>query len=479
MLRYTARNLHADGIMQSVMSLQGVELFFWGQNRFASVVPLLTGVIVDPDANLFGGLLLNALSFHGLLLLLARMGTSTVAGDRRWSSTLVLFVALEAVVNLVVVPYQVYTIALHTQPYSLSWLLAVGGFLWWCRPHRAFRVAAAALVGVAVGLNPSVALGALFLALVRAVRTGCWRPWAAFAAVWAAWFAVWFWLAARYGRTDAVAPGMAGSYYGFEVGRFAEGFGRSVEAIVGAFASGWLVLIAGLCLLGILASDRRAQRALLPRFALIGLFCLGYTALFAGNGWVAANQYPVRYFFPVLLAITLGFTAPIVAAALRLADGRLSPPAARRTALIAAGTVGVAAVAGPITLPTDADILGDVRATADYAASHDVPFLAGNYWVVWPALYLTMSDGRPGLAANYKAGGDPARYPERLDLVLATGHRPLALCLNDSAAGCVADLDRWTRPGWSAEPDGTCPIADPPAYADSTVSSCIVLGFAG
>ena len=33
-LRYTAAYLQADGVMQALMSVQHVDLFFWGQDRF-------------------------------------------------------------------------------------------------------------------------------------------------------------------------------------------------------------------------------------------------------------------------------------------------------------------------------------------------------------------------------------------------------------------------------------------------------------
>ena len=64
------------------MSIQDVDLFFWGQNRFAAFVSALASPIANPDANLFACLLINAVSFHVFLLLLAYMGTWLVSGTR-------------------------------------------------------------------------------------------------------------------------------------------------------------------------------------------------------------------------------------------------------------------------------------------------------------------------------------------------------------------------------------------------------------
>jgi len=36
--RYTTAHLQGDGVWQSVMSVQDVDLFYWGQDRFFAVV---------------------------------------------------------------------------------------------------------------------------------------------------------------------------------------------------------------------------------------------------------------------------------------------------------------------------------------------------------------------------------------------------------------------------------------------------------
>lgn len=478
-LRHTGPNLHADGVMQSIMSLQGVELFFWGQNRFLSVVPFLASPITDPDANLFACLLLNALSFHALLLLLAWMGAHVVTGRRTWPDVLLLFLMLAATTHLVVVPYQLYTAALDAQPYSLSWLLMLGAFLLWKRPRGGAWVAAGAAAGLATGLNQSVVLGAAFLALVEAVRHRRWRRWAWFGTLWVGWIAAWFVLAVRFGRTDAVAPGMATSYYGFDPSQFVDGLGESVRAVVGAFTPGRLIALGVVAGLSLTVLDGARRIALLRRFGLLALFGLGYLLVFAGNPWIAANHYPARYFFPVVLGVVISLAAPIAAALTVLARRWAARPAGRAVPVVVAAALAAAALTGPLTVPARSWIFQDVRPTAEFASAGDVSFVAGNYWVVWPLTDRLLAAGRPALAANYKAGGDPDRYEQRLDALLAAGTAPQALCLNDSADSCVAELDRWTRPGWQVVPHADCPVAEPPPYADTAQRACLMLTFTG
>ena len=127
--RYTADNLQADGVLQSVMSVQNVDLFFWGQNRFASVVAFLASPVADPMLNLFLCLLINAVAYHALLVVVSWMGVHLVAGRRNWQCTLLLFLVLTAVTHTIVTDEKLYSLTLESQPFALSWTLALGSFL--------------------------------------------------------------------------------------------------------------------------------------------------------------------------------------------------------------------------------------------------------------------------------------------------------------------------------------------------------------
>jgi hypothetical protein len=351
----------------------------------------------------------------------------------------------------------------------------------WKRPPRRsswpWFAAAATMAGVAVGLNQSVVLGAGFLAVVEAVRRGRRRHWLLFLAVWGMWVAVWILLAARFGRTDAVAAALSGSYYRFDPGQWLAGVERSARAVMGAFSPGPLAAVGAAATLACLVLDRPRRSALLRRLGMLTVFCLGYLVVLAGNPWVAANQYPARYFFPVLVGVVVGLSAPIAAAAVLLGRRWAGRPVVRALPIVAVTAGCIAGFAGPLTLPAQAWIFADVRDTERYAIDADAAFVAGDYWVVWPLAHRLLADGHPVLAANYKAGGDPARYPARLDQLVAAGVRPRSLCVNDTIAGCRAELDRWTRPGWVVVPAVTCPVAEPPPYAPTSAGSCRVLEF--
>ena len=93
-LRYTVDYLQADGVQQSVMSVQDVDLFFWGQNRLPHSSLRWPAPVADPETNLFVCLVVNAIAFHVFLLLVASMGTSLVSGTRSVAATAVTFLVL-------------------------------------------------------------------------------------------------------------------------------------------------------------------------------------------------------------------------------------------------------------------------------------------------------------------------------------------------------------------------------------------------
>ena len=274
-LRYSARYLNADTIMQSIQSVQNVDLFFWGQNRFASVVPLLASPFANPEVNLFVVLFLNSLSFHGLLLLVSYMGTPVLAGDRSWVATMVVFLVMTAVSNAVLFARTLFVMSLEAQPFSLSLLAALGAFLLWKRREWWSLLSAGALVGLAVGVNPSVVLLIAVLSGVEMFRRRQWTRWLGFGLVWFVWAGVWLWLSREYAGTVGPIPALEFSYFGFFPDQFVNATATAVASVTGALAVGpvaAMVAISSLAVL-LLGPDRRA--ALLPRFAIGVLFCIG------------------------------------------------------------------------------------------------------------------------------------------------------------------------------------------------------------
>jgi hypothetical protein len=460
------------------MSVQDVQLFFWGQNRFASVVPLLASPIADPLVNLFLVLLINSLSFHLLLLILSWMGARVVAENRTWTTTLVLFLVMAATAHAVLAPDKLHVLALEAQPYSMSLGLTLGAFLLWKQPQWWQFGLAAVMVGIASGLNPSTVLIAAFLAVVEMMRRRQWVRWPLFGVAWVIWFGVWVKLAEWYPGNTGAMPEVDQDYFGFAVDQFVGAAPQSLASIAGAIRPIRFVVVVAIACMSILLLSRARRAVMLPRLFLAILFCTLYWAVFTGNSWVAANLFAVRYFAPVVLLVIVILAAPTAGALLALP----LPRRAESTRAVAVGVAGLACAAalfGPFVTPAQAWELQAGKESADYVEANDITFLAGYYWALLPIELQALENGRHAVFfTSIKSDGDPAQYAAALDRELAESDGPpRAMCVNDDVSACLIYLEYWTRPGWQQIP-GECPAPDISArHGAPPVPGCKLLEF--
>jgi hypothetical protein len=477
--RYTASFINGDGVWQSVMSVQNVDLFYWGQDRFFAILPLLASPIADPTANLFVLLVINALAFHALLLTICYLGLDAIADPPSRRALVVAYLVMAITAQVAIAPATIYAFALEASPHSTAWLLALWSYQLFKRRTLAARVVAAALIGVSVGLSPQALLLVALLALVEAVRHGHWRSWIVYGALWASWLVIWMLLARIWGGNAGPLDPASVAYFSFSRSALTNGAAQSVTNIVGAYRI--LPLIAGIILAALaLLMVRDRWAGLMPRWSLAIAFCGTFWAVFTANTWTAMNGYNVRYYFPVALLPIVAVAVPITAAVLVV---RVPGPARVRqlaAPVAAAALLAVVLLAGPLQSPADSVVLRQTQATADMVRSADVLFVSGYYWDMWPVLHQALADGRDAhFVAGPKSGGDPDEYRAALATALASGTMPTAMCLNDTIEVCRTYLAYWTGAEWEAT-DRTCPVPPPEQLLGSPpVPQCRILQVTG
>lgn len=477
LVRYAAPYLTADGVEQAVMSVQDVDLFYWGQNRLVPVVSWLASPISDPSVNLVVCLLLQAFVFHLLLLMLARMTTPMATGGDSWAGTAVVFGALVLAAHAALAPPTLYAFALEGQPYALSFLCCLGAFAWWRRGTLLATAGASGLVFLMLGVNPSALLLLATLAITAWLRGGSFWRWSGLGAVAIAGFVVWTYLAGV--RADVLPPGEADlGYYDFSLERYADGMPATIHAIGNSLRLPWILPLAAVAVVALLLlSDRRRRVFLLPFTVGAGVVG-GYCLLFSLNFWVAANGWHFRYFALAHFLVLLTLALP-VAAALWTVLQRASPAPRRRLAVATAGVLGVAtlaALAGPVADPNDAPVLRAVEPTAEWAANNDVRFYSGHYWSMWPLQLHGLEDGRDAAyVTGLKSGGDPDSYRRAFDEERRAGRTPRAICVNWTAEECIGHLTLWTDEGWVEVPEACPAPPDEPSLMYPPVRGCLVL----
>jgi hypothetical protein len=397
--RFHARE-QGDSIIPVLVSLQRWTPFYWDQERFGMLLPLLALPIRDPLWNLLLQRGLTVLAGLAAVVLLARH----VLAGRDWP----LAGALAAGTILLAPPAWLFEY-LGDQPYGLSLALGLAGLaLAEPRPgqpaagdgvpfparRHPWRVAGGLLlVLLAHWVNAATGVLLGVLALARAAEDLLEGEGAAA-------------VGARL-RVDAglLATGLVAGQVGIQLHPFLTGnplrlptgflplaswpgAWRAIGASALEEQRGWLAwlgvtALAGLALLS-LPSLRASRRAALTRAGALLAAALGYAAFAGALRWVADNQSHWRYLVPSAVLLHL--------AALSLLAEPLSRAARLARPALAAALLGLPLLAllagGP---PSPALVRADLDAVAG-RWTEDVlearcDLVAGDYWTVWPAVW--------------------------------------------------------------------------------------------
>jgi hypothetical protein len=381
---------HGDSIVPVLVSLQRWTPFYWDQERYGMLVPLLATPLRDPLLNLLfqrGALVLAGLA---AVVLLARH----VLAGRDWP--LAGLLAAGGLVAAAPAPWLFEY--LGDQPYGLSLLLALAGLAVaepggegrrpWPRLAGGF-----VLVALAHWVNAATGILLLTLAVGRAavdrfegepapaVRARLWVDGALLVAglvVGQVFLRLW--------------PVLTGFPLRLHVTMLP--LAELPAAWAALFANAWrdagwwaAVLLfaaaAGLWLLSLPPLFEHLPGAILRASVLLA-GALVY-ALFAGSlRWVQENAFHWRYLAPSALLVHLAVASLLAEPLARV------PRLARPAALVALALVPAAALAvyGPpsfVRVRADLDAVAG-RHTADVLAA-GCELIAGDYWTVWPAVW--------------------------------------------------------------------------------------------
>ncbi len=385
---------HADSLVPVLAGLTSWTPFYWGQDRYGMLIPLLALPVRDPAWHLLlQGFLTMALSTWGLVLLVRVL----LQRGLPWTPA----AALVLILLLLLPPAEeVRFNILWVQPYLLSFGLALSAVALVHWGGSARLLGAAVLFLVAAWVNVSVAMVVVPLVLWRAVVTDsprlglarlhfaltclCLLAFATYASVRLSWA-----VPLPHTPTELV-PLAAWSAAAGALLREASSYGK-VRA--------WVGVALGLAALGLLALcvarvRRNAQPVLMAACGLVLTAAVSF-AVAASSRWVAHNQYSVRYLIPslVLLEVACCLLATLPALAL---DTDQRP--ALSWASVGAVAIALLVAVGP---PSHAAVLrafesrwgNQARDVIAARATH----VTGDYWKVWPTVfYASCLLGTPG-----------------------------------------------------------------------------------
>lgn len=432
-IAYAPDFINADTVLGSIMSLQNVTLYFWGQNRLLNILPFAVSWITDPQSNLLALLYLASLATFSLLLLLALFARRAVAG--RSDLVLPVFAALSATYLLVASPHGIYLMSIAHPEYALALLLAGAGVyvVWFAAIGAPARLALAVPpVLLAIGLNPATAIPlSLTLAVASLYRRRISGPDAILFAIVVGGFVGWSAVSRLHGSE---------SYNAFSADDMAGKLARATGSIAEMAQPSAVAALALALLAGLAVRRWRVRRgpgvdptpAAIPAVAALCLFGALWFLLFSTNRWVEMNAFSSRYFIPVAFAL-------VAVAAIGWA-GVLRDVAPRIRAAIVVPLVAAAIIvtATPIRPITDFVVF---RTVAPLPRSPSGLY-AGDYWRAWPAVFRDLMAGHEAYGLTYRGEGNQKAVRRHVRAELATRGTFTLLCIGDPVEACAGEAGR-------------------------------------
>jgi hypothetical protein len=408
----------ADSIVPVLVSLQKWTPFFWQQDRFGMVVPLIAMPLRDPLINLAAqGWLMTVVALLAPFVV-ARL---LVEDTGHWLTAGALANSLLLLLPSDFVRFDWFIV----QPYALSIAIAAAGLV--VAGQRARSAAGAALMLLAHWVNIGVVVAAVPLAVARresALRRLTITGFGAAAGLGLT-------RLSRYHTTMAVLPPSAWPRGWLELlARTREVFPNRATMVAIAVLAAAATLI--------LALRWRRESCERPRLAaaLVAAVAAGTYWLVAGTSrWVQVNLYLPRYVYPSLMM--WGVAAAIAFAAALRAGPRM--PAAAAAALCGL-TLFDYGVPSPGGLRARLDSrLG--RLTPDVVAA-GATVIGGDYWLVWPAVFhANLTNYRRGTPAvyglTYRSAPTDDFWKSRADIVLAASKGDRSIVAQARRAGLV------------------------------------------
>ena len=451
------RYANADVLVSTLISTERLTFFYWGQDRLASLVPLLAWPVQDVRLNFYVQALIQGWAFFGLVLLFVEFHLVSVRDgvDRHADATttaIALLLGGLAATQFVSAPLA--HVFVFEQQYALSLLLFLLGVIVIMRAARRIAPLGAFLLVTSLAVIPSTVLFAPVAALVPTDR-GRWQRVGAVGLASVAAFLASVLLARVFGP-EVPATDL---YADFSPDRLVHNAGtafRSIRATIRPAPT--MAMLIGVAVSLVLQRHRLTREAWL---ATVGapLFAFAWFAVFASNGWVEANLYHPRYFFPVYLVVI--FPVCSVASTLaRLLTDRFvegSDPTTRartdRARTLRVGTVATSvalAAFGVGRLVSDDGILavGNATPAADIADRLDVEFVVGPYFEVWPIVFSARSRGDDLLAVTLRSEAIVALSRELIDDAAVDGGVQL-MCIRTDAPSCAAQLSFHLDEPWT------------------------------
>jgi hypothetical protein len=437
--KYAPQFLNADVILNSVMSLQNITLYYWGQNRLLNILPLLVSHIRSPLANLFAVMFIAAVIFYSFILIMVIIVNKSTNNNEEFD-TLKLFIAISCLFVFLFKEYAIFDIAIGHVEYSLSALLVAAALylMWFCNIRQIIYalILTAVLLTIGIGLNPSILIVALFTIIIRIFHTRkLQNKDVLLAAILILIFLVWHGIARIFGD--------------YSYGDVSYGFSKlsdSSSAINTVFVN----IISSLNIQFLLIifmviafhrcyqrTENREQRTEFPEYRHIALaiclFSVSWIFVFSSNTWVRLNAYHWRYFTFVFFSwlLILGYELQSIF--------KMLPKTKKLLVFILIFAVGLSITLEKPVFFKDYVIFKKIN-TLTSELREPYKLYAGDYWIVWPMVFHDLASGKPSFGLTFRGTGNRDNVVNFITNRVAEHGFFLIHCLQDTISSCITQV---------------------------------------
>nr|BCN18803.1 hypothetical protein [Vibrio cholerae] len=382
-LKYSPENIHSDIILNTIMSIQNITLFYWEQNRLINLLPFLVSFIHDPKINIYAVLFLSSISFFSVIYLLSYVAYNLNCSERRCknSSILILFISSSIFSTILISNEYLPSFIIGHIEHSLSIFMLGVAFILLTQFKLKFRLNVSLgllLIILSLGLNPSIIIPIFFLIFSYSIYQKRISKANFITLIFClVVFAVWSVVSSQY---------EGNSYNTFVFFDFRESMKKAFWNITGILnvANVFIVIFIYAVFNIILKFSNKenekgsSENIFVINFILV--FISLWIFIFSSNQWVQLNAFNVRYFTFVIFSFIFIFIL-FISNKLKL-------------------SLFLSIVMFMVSLYSEPFKILPIRKynvfqkVENIVGDKSYEFYAGDYWLVWPSVLRELMTGR-------------------------------------------------------------------------------------
>lgn len=420
--------LDADIIMNSIMSIQNLTLYYWGQNRLLNILPLTTYLIREPSLNLSVTLVLASMSLYGLLYFISRSSVVILYKRNIEALSLLTFLVIASSFTLAFNTSSISSMTIGHIEYSLSALLLVCAVLkLYPRSSKINswkeHLLPSLFVFIAIGINPSSLIASLFIAssfiyYKKEIRKK------EITLILATIISFIFWkiISSQY-------PGYS-NYGGFSFETFTSSIIDIINNIYSTTNLATIFSFTSILVLTIYLArkeDRVKSKLIIYSSLLTLFFSVGWLILFSSNDWVKLNGGAVRYFTYINFAFLFCY-AVLISSLLKTLEFKKT--------LIYITIFSLYAI---FNLTSSVQTFENFKVFREVSSfkKPEVHLYSGNYWDVWPSVMRDMIDGQDAYGLTYRGESNAEMAKAYINKKITENGYAEIICINDEVESCL------------------------------------------